>query len=97
MSIKGYLNLICRDPIKKKGRYVYLENNVKRGIIDIDNLLVMVSFLNLKSFNLKYHFAKHKSSLKIFFFKSSLTFSFECKCLTFFKSKEKFLEKLDLL
>lgn len=64
MSIKGYLNLICRDPIKKKGRYVYLENNVKRGIIDIDNLLVMVSFLNLKSFNLKYHFAKHKSSLK---------------------------------
>lgn len=97
MSIKGYLNLICRDPIKKKGRYVYLENNVKRGIIDIDNLLVMVSFLNLKSFNLKYHFVKHKSSLKKNFKKSSLNLSFECKCLTFFKSKEKFLEKLDLL
>ena len=57
MNIKSYLNIICKDPTKKKGRCAYLRNIAKTGIIDIDNLLVMISLLNLK-----YHFAKHKSS-----------------------------------
>ena len=92
MNIKSYLNIICKDPTKKKGRCAYLINIVKRGIIDIDNLLLMISLLNLK-----YHFAKHKSSLKKIFLKSSFDLSFECKCLVFCKSKEKFLEKIDLL
>ena len=44
--------MICRDPTNKKRRYVYLGNNVKRGIIDIENLLIMISLLNLKCLNL---------------------------------------------
>ena len=88
MNIKSYLNIICKDPTKKKGRCAYLINIVKRGIIDIDNLLLMISLLDLK-----YHFAKYKSYLKKNIFKIIFWFIIWMQVLSILQIKRKVFGK----